>query len=280
MGIFNNLLDIKQSLNDLSESELKSLNMFRTFDAFILNLEVLMNQKLIEINSNSKQTSDIMSVEQLSLAGLRNYYNILDFMPEEIEKLISKLQAITDFSYPILELFPGNGIFTGAGVAGEPLYIVDYYSELLNKVGEQFNNFYNTRRLMKSVIWDFNLNNIPDDQIGLAYSFNYFLVKDEDFIFSWAEEVQKKLRDGGYFIFNFIPMRTAWGLELTENNQLTAIDHLNLINRLEAIGYEIMNVSFSQTYASTMLIKKAGNIKPFKLSSSSAKIIDKSEPFV
>ena len=60
----------------------------------------------------------------------------------------------------------------------------------------------------------------------------------------------------------------------------TLIDHIRLEELLKNIGYEIVRKNLEPNYASTMLVKKAGDIIPFKLSSAAARIIDRTEPFI
>jgi predicted TPR repeat methyltransferase len=133
---------------------------------------------------------------------------------------------------------------------------------------------------MKYVIEDYDLSNLPEAQFGVAFCFNMFFVKNLDFIFNWAIALKKVLRPGGYFMFNFVPSNTSWGLELAEDFRFTAIDHERLASMLVEAGFEIVETEIRQTLASTMLIKMPGELKTFKLTGSLARIIDKSEPFV
>lgn len=269
----------KQLERNLTEKDITDLKI-GVLDGFIQNLEILLMTKIDNINQTNSILSQKMSFENTSWQLLQNFYDLTMRNENETNILVSKLHALTNFSYPMLELFPGNGDFTEAAVAAEPLYIVDYHQETLDKVSSRFNSFYASRRLMKHIVRDFDLSCIPESQIGVVYSFNYFFIKEISFIVEWAKEVHKVLRPGGYFIFNFIPVNESWGVELTEHYQLAAIDYLDLSRKLVDVGFEILNTDFSPNYASTMLVKKQGDIKPFKLTSSSARIIDKSEPFV
>ena len=281
------LVKIVNSINDLilemqaklPTAELEQLNV-RALESFSQNANALVSSKVASVDNKNDVLSSKMSYENMTLADFQYFYKITEMRDNEREKLIGALQGLTDFAYPVLELFPGEGFFTEAGVAGEPLYIVDYYKEMLEHAASRFNPFYSTRRLMKAVVRDFDLSKLPQEQFGVAFCYNYFFVRNLEFILGWATEIHKVLRPGGYFIFNFIPVDTVWGLELTEQYRLTAIDHIRLEELLKNIGYEIVRKNLEPNYASTMLVKKAGDIIPFKLSSAAARIIDRTEPFI
>ena len=198
---------IRDSVNELKErlpsQDFAKINM-RVFEEFMQNINSLLNIRTIDINIKNDIMSHNMSFEKMTLIDFKYFYQSSGMSDNEKEKLIGALHGLTNFSFPVLELFPGDGTFTEASVAGEPLYIVDYYPELLEEAASKFNSFYSTRRLMKLVIRDFELTDIPLDQVGLAFCFNYFFVRNIDFIVGWAETVYKTLRPGGYFIFNFI----------------------------------------------------------------------------
>jgi hypothetical protein len=121
---------------------------------------------------------------------------------------------------------------------------------------------------------------IDNDQLGLAFCYNYFMVKDIHFILGWALEIFRKLRPSGHFIFNFIPDDTPAGLELSETRAVTSINHKKLEKELIEMGYEIVNKTLAGGYASTITVKKPGNYDQFKLSGSIVRVIDKSESFL
>jgi SAM-dependent methyltransferase len=221
-----------------------------------------------------------MSPDRLTADEYDSFYGHINFNEEQKEILTSQISNLISFEFPVLELFAGKGTFTASAVGGEPLYIADYYMQTLDKVGAQFNDFFHGRRLFKQTIRDFDLSMLPQNQFGLVFSFNYFMSKDEEFILNWAAEIFEILRPGGHFVFNFIPNDTLEGLTIIENNTVSAIDHKYLEEKLEEIGFEIVRKKLTGGMTSSMVIRKPGDLAPFKLSSSLARIIDNSEPFV
>jgi len=212
----------------------------------------------------------------MTAESYRNFYQQVHMSESEIQSLSTRFMSLISFEFPVLELFPGDGRFTVNAVAGEPLYIADYYMENLELVGTLFNDFFNTKRLFKHEIKDFKLPNIPDEQFGVVFCYNYFMVKDIEFIVNWAVEVLKKLRPGGQFIFNFIPYDTVDGFRLFEDKQMPVVDHNLLEQKLKALGYEFVKKTLDYGFCSTMLVKKPGTLDQFKLTGSVASIIDKS----
>jgi SAM-dependent methyltransferase len=271
---------IYYGIYDSLDSNLRTVIDKTKFDDFKTDLLKIVEHNKIAITEKSSNISNRMDPNKLSHEQYEEFYQNIKFSEEEYRILRGKFTSLISFEFPVLELFPGNGVFTSEAVAGEPLYIADYYMENLEKVGSIFNDFYNNRRLIKYQLKDFNLSGLPQNQFGLIFCYCYFMAKDREFIANWAREVIKVLRPGGYFIFNFVPIDTYEGLLAVERHSLTAVDHDVLQTEMTEIGYEFIQKDLTVGYASTMLFKKPGEIKLFKLTSNLAKIIDNSVPFV
>jgi SAM-dependent methyltransferase len=217
--------------------------------------------------------------DNFTLKNVMKFNKSMSF-DEDIENiLMSKINQVIGLDMPVLELFPGNGQFTSKLISAEPLYIADYFQETLDEVGSGFNEFYDNRRLMKLKISDFQLP-LPNDQMGLVISFKFFFVKDLAFVTDLAREVFRILKSGGIFIFNFIPDNTSQGIRIVEQKPLAMINFQQLIRALEEIGYEISNFDIQNNYGSSITARKPGDLSNIKISSSLARIIDKSEPLV
>ena len=273
------LEEISAEINcGITDDEFESIDA-NGFDSYITSFRNLVTQRNIPNAIRSKALSSKMSPDRLTADEYDEFYSHINFNEQQKETLTRQFSNLISFEFPVLELFTGQGSFTSSAVGGEPLYISDYYMQTLDKVGARFNHFFNQKRLIKQTIRDFDMSMLPQNQFGLVFSFNYFMVKDEDFIINWAAEVFKILRPGGHFVFNFIPNDTLEGLAIIENHTVSAIDHLYLEGKLRDLDFEIMKKEL-RGMTSSMVIKKPGDLVPFKLSSSLARIIDNSEPFV
>jgi SAM-dependent methyltransferase len=272
-------LDYEYQTLKIEDSERVILDT-ESYEKFKKSLYDILEIRKEPIYEKSKKLNDRMDVNSYFVVQNAIKFNEhMKFTEENENILVTEINQIIGRDIPVLELFPGDGQFTSRLVAGDPLYIADYFYETMDKVGNQFNDFYNSRRLMKLKITDFELN-FPNDQIGLVVSFKFFIVKDLKFIIGWAKEVFRVLRPGGSFIFNFIPDNTSQGIRMVEKNLLSLINCQQLKKELEDIGYEIFKISINDNYGSSITVCKPGELSKIKMSSSIAKIIDKSEPLV
>jgi hypothetical protein len=272
------LENISNHLSDDEHLSMIDFNSARLCAEQLRNVAKLQNKNLIKgfHNLSKKMSPEVLDEDQFD-----SFYQHINFDEYQIELLKGKFCNIISFEFPVLELFPGQGQFTETAVSAEPLYIADYYMKTLDKIADKFNEFYREKRLIRKEIRDFDLSMLPQNQFGLVFSFNLFVVKDLEFISNWAKEVFKILRPGGYYVFNFIPDDTAEGLRLVEDYPLAAIDHNQLEQDLISYGYEIVQKDYKRrANSSTFTIKKPGVLVPLKLTGSLARIIDKSEPFV
>lgn len=261
-----------------SEKAMLDVESYEKFKQSLYDILELRKELLYEKSRNLSKWMSVGQPKFKAIHALRfNEQIILDEETENI--LVSEINKIIGNDMAVLELFPGNGQFTTKLIAGDPFYIADYFQENLDKVGSQFNDFYNTKRLMKLKINDFELP-LPSDQFGLVVSFKFFFVKDLEFIVNWANEVFRVLRPGGYFIFNFIPDNTSQGIRMVENHLLTMVNRQQLKDKLEKIGYHTIKININNGFGTYITAQKLGNFNKIKLSPSIARIIDKSEPLV
>lgn len=281
------LLEIKLELEAINQKiKLKLSETDKTINLNLVNLQTLIDeidQSLVCQIGKVEQRNAIIdqNIKNLSiLQRIHLYQENSRLLAADIPSLTGKLNSLTNFSFPMLELFPGIGQFTEYATAAEPLYLIDYSDQLTVKSASRFNSFYASRRLMRYTVSDFNLNQLPLGQIGVAFCFNMFFMRNIDFILGWATEVIKVLRPGGYFMFNFVPNNTIWGLQLTENSKFSAIDHNRLIDILCSLGFNFIGQEIQPKFKSYLLFQKPGELVPFKLTSIVAKVIDKNQPLV
>jgi SAM-dependent methyltransferase len=270
--------EFKLRMKSLSYSEQEQAMIdWLAFNNFISSLEQVVDIRRQPIYEQSAILSNRKSRKEDHL----KFYNRTEDMIDEPTRslLMSKINQLISCYIPVLELFPAKGQFTKLAVSAEPLYIADYFQESLEEVGSLFNSFYANRRLVKVLIEDFTLPNIPKNQIGLCFCFNYFMVKDQEFIVHWAKEVFKVLKPGGSFIFNFIPNNSE-GTQMAENNLVCLVNTEQLMRQLTDIGFDIIDYTSRSGFGSTIEATKPGEQPTVKFSSILAKIIDKSEPLV
>lgn len=250
------------------------------FDKFVDSVNVLIAQLKKEVDEKSTTLSYGINPKHLNADKYWQFYEKVKYDEITQTTLLSKVNQLIGIDTPVLELFPGTGNFTNKFVSAEPFYVADYFMSNLNKVGQQFNDFYNTRRLFKIDVKDFDLSQVPQSQIGLVISLNYFIVKDSEFIINWAKEVYKVLRPTGYFIFNFIPDSTIDGIKMVSGNRLSYSNPQLLEYQLLDIGFKNIQIDLKPNFGSTIVAQKLQDFTNIKKSASISRIIEKSETIV
>ncbi len=188
----------------------------------------------------------------------------------------SIITAFSNWEYPVLEIFPGNGDMLQYALAGEPLYIVDWDETLIAKVSSQFNEYYATKRLMKYTVKDFDLSSLPQSSFGFVYALNYINFESLDNLKSLASSVFNCLLPGGVYFFVYNNSDDWWSVNNAVNYYYGLVDSTDLNNALVEIGFEVQQIVRSKELnMSYVIAKKPGDIEYIKNSSVLAKIIDK-----
>jgi hypothetical protein len=314
--ILNNLqecIDIIEELNkrnDIVLPDIKGISEFIEYKKKII--EILSDEKLESIEKLAKlfeKTSDITNYKDNIKEEIETYIlhhknfleqlkDSLDSSTQRIKKLEgdfrinwftnweknenqtntfkSIITAFSNWEYPVMEIFPGNGDMLQYALSGEPLYIVDWSNILLAKVSGQFNEYYATKRLMQYTIKDFDLSQVPQNSFGFIYALNYINFESIDALKSLANNVFKCLLPGGIYLFIYNNSDDWWSVNNAVNYYYGLVDSNDLNNALVDIGFEVQQIVRSKELnISYVIAKKPGDIEYIKNSSVLAKIIDK-----
>lgn len=297
-----NMLDVQKDFKDLLEQKLENIKLSK---AYVTVIDELIHNKLYVIDKNmelekhrdsfvelQQKLSELAKIYFAELAVITNdntlrvrkleteprihwfkHWSTSEYKTEYFKPIIT---AFCNWEYPVMELFPGPGIFLPFALGSEPLYIVDTDKYLLDKCAEQFNEFYANKRLMKYTIdKDYSLKTLPQNSFGFIYNLNYSYAEDEMSNFSIAQEVYNCLMPGGSYLFSFLPADKWWGVEVMETKALTGFDTRKLIDTLKIIGFTDIKVTYDTAMTTHLIAKKPGEIEYLKGSSILAKIIDK-----
>jgi SAM-dependent methyltransferase len=200
-----------------------------------------------------------------------------DWRPREnvIEHYVNVISTLINWEYPCMEIFPGDGSCTQHMLGAEPLYIVDWSQELLDKVGSQFHEFYSEKRLMKYVIKDYDLSSLPQHSFGFIVCVNWLRFEDIHGLNRLSKAVYDCLMPGGRFLFAYNASDLWWGVDNIERGYADGVDSRELISMLEGIGFEIILNHQQDANLNHMLIKKPGEIEYIKAASILGKHIDR-----
>lgn len=197
---------------------------------------------------------------------------------DQIDLFKGLVVSYSNWEYPIMEIFPGNGDILQFALGGEPLYIVDWDDKLIEKVGSQFNEYYANKRLMKYKIENFNLSQLPQKSFGFIYCINYLNFENLENLLSLAENVYQCLMDGGTYIFVYNNAEDWWSVRHAVETFMGLVDTEELSAGLKKIGFSINQIVKSEDLKLSYIIcQKPGDITYLKGSSVLGKIIDKSD---
>jgi len=185
------------------------------------------------------------------------------FNSEEGKELfINRLGVYNSWQYPAIEIRPAFGEITEYLKGCTPLYLVDTHDDLFQEVKKLWNNIY--QRRLRYYTFDesdtASLDTLPDNQIGLVCSVDYFNFKPIEIIESMLQQIYKKLRPGGVVMFTYNNCDLPFGVRNVENFYACYTPHSQLAKTVENIGYEIIKSIDVQENISWMEIKKPGEI--------------------
>lgn len=196
--------------------------------------------------------------------------------------LRTHLRTYGDWRLPGMIIRPGKETFIEDMVPLDPLYLVDHNQDLLNPSMEQFTIEYR-RRLRPYIINDWQwhmhkiLDQLPNNQFGLIFAYNYFNYKPMEVIQKYLDEILEKLRPGGVFIMTYNDCDRAHGVALAEQNFMCYTPGSRIRKYAESIGFETVYQHTGQGDLSWVELKRPGEITSIRGGQSLAKIVAKSK---
>lgn len=191
--------------------------------------------------------------------------------------LRSRLKNYTDWRHPGLIIRPGTETFIEEMVPLDPLYVVDHNKELIEPALNSFNEVYRNR-LRDYVITENNnelMGNLPNDQFGTVFAYNFFNYKPMSLIERYLREIYRKLKPGGTLIMTFNDCDRAHGVRLAENNYMSYTPAKTLKATVESIGYEVLYQHNGQGDLAWLELGKPGALTSLRGGQTLAKIMPK-----
>jgi SAM-dependent methyltransferase len=184
---------------------------------------------------------------------------------DDLAYISGRLKLLGDWRYPGMCIRPGLEDFVKIMVPLDPLYIVDQEYTLLEPAVQNFGPQYQ-RRLRQYTINDYRsdpiLKELPDNQFGVIFAYNFFNYKPLMVIERYLSEMYRKLRPGGTVIMTFNNCDRAHAVGLAERNFMMYTPLRLLRPIIEQIGYT--NISNRQCDGDFDLLEL---VKPGELSS-------------
>ena len=139
-------------------------------------------------------------------------------------------------------------------------------------IKSKFNNFFADKRLM---FYD-RLEDMPQNQIGLATSINYYEFLPIDPIKDDMKKIYNILRPGGYFIFTYSDCELETQMDFLAGPGYICYNTKTLMTSMvEMLGFDLVKEESWRDSQSWMVVKKPGELISSKLSAPLVKITDK-----
>lgn len=185
--------------------------------------------------------------------------------------LIQRISTKSDWKYPALEIGCRDGEWTRHLIASDPLYIADVFPEFLQSALEQFPEIYRAR-VKKYLIKDYKIENLPINQFGLIFSYNYFNYVSFHNMKEFLQQAMLWLRPGGSFVFTYNNADMPISASLAEGFFMSYIPKHMLIAEAERIGFEhTFSCDYLPSY-SAIEFKKPGELKSVKFGQPAAEV--------
>ena len=205
-----------------------------------------------------------------NLRNFRHWRNIrleTDHSPDN--HMLGVIQKNVNHQYPVLEIGCRDGEWTKYLVAGDPLYIAEYTDEFLHNAAHQFTAQY-VPRIRQYKIKNNSILNLPNEQFGFIFSYNFFNYLSFDSIKQWMKSAHTWLKPGGVIMFTYNNADFGYGAAMAESSVQSYCPMSLLRPMCESIGLEYHDhqdyVDTGFTPLSWVQFKKPGELSTIKMS--------------
>jgi len=190
--------------------------------------------------------------------------------------MLARVKSYADWRLPGMIIRPATQDYIDSMVSLDPLYLVDRDAELLEPAKQRYLPEYQ-RRLRLYTINDHGkrpiFRNLPKDQFGLIFAYNYFNYKPLSVIDDYLAEMYQLLRPGGVLIFTYNNCDLWHCVSFAEKNFMCYTPGVKIWNLAHKHGYEVTFEHNGLLDAKWIELKKPGEIASIKGGQSLAKIV-------
>lgn len=190
-----------------------------------------------------------------------------------------RFKLYSDWHHAAMVIRPAQENWIEDLVGSDPLYLLDSNLDLLEPAKNRFSTEY--QRRLRTYAIDENadkiLEQLPDEQFGLAVAFYYFNFKPLEYISKYLEEMFIKLKPGGTAIVTFNDCDTAGGVQLVERNFMCYTPGWIIKNLVHNLGFEIVQKYYLDTANVWLELRKPGKLNSIRGGQSLARIVAKSK---
>jgi hypothetical protein len=226
----------------------------------LLIIQEKINQQSLKFFAENYQ----LELQYQDTESIRNTRSIIK--DEEFEQVLTqRINLYSNWQYPALEIGCRDGDWTKLLVASDPLYIADFFEEFLSSAVQQFPALYQGR-VRKYLIKDFyKISNLPKNQFGLIFSYNFFNYLSVDSIKQFLIQAMEWLRPGGTIIFTYNNADLPAAAAYAESYFMTYVPESVLVPMAESIGFETVYLYNGEPAYSIIELRKQGELKSIKV---------------
>jgi len=264
--------------NDLSTKILNIATQNENLYTYLDDVSNHVANLLIEIQTQidqlaSKLFSNNYELE-LTCDSIERVRNVRKIAPDTNFKLTltQRINLYSNWQYPALEIGCRDGEWTKYLVASDPLYIADSFDEFLVLAVEQFPDIYQGRVRKYKIVENCKIKNLPANQFGLIFSYNYFNYLSLDSIKQYLHQAMDWLRPGGKIVFTYNNADLPSAAAYAESFFMTYVPKGILQPMAESLGFETtFSYDFDPAF-SLIEFKKPGQLKSTKLAQTAGEI--------
>lgn len=210
-------------------------------------------------------TTDYQNELNYRTADSIRQVRIINYDEEFVTALTQRINLYSNYVYPALEIGCRDGEWTKKLVASDPLYIADVFEDFLTSAVRQFPSLYQGR-VRKYLITNFyQIDNLPKNQFGLIFSYNFFNYLSIDSITQLLKQIFDWLRPGGVVVFTYNNADFPMAASYAEQRFMSYVPASILIPIIQQIGFEVEFRYDCDPAFSFIELKKPGQLKSIKV---------------
>lgn len=220
------------------------------------------NQDINAISAKFFEENYQLELNYNNVAGIRAY-RVMQKIEGAEYFLENRIQMHSSWKYPALEIGCRDGEWTKRLVASDPLYVTDTYEEFLHSAVRQFEQAYQNR-VRKYIIQNGQIKNLPENQFGFIFSYNFFNYLSLDSIKQYLLQAMTWLRPGGTMLFTYNNADLPAAAGHAESYFMSYVPKSMLVPLCESVGFEVSYTFDHEPAFSWIELKKSGTLNTIK----------------
>lgn len=268
-------IGLLEILEDLAEFKQNIQNSVDKIDSLIKSVD----KEIVDITKNWKTRNyyinGVIATNAVDIETDRNTRKtIIDDTTKQI--ISTAAEAYSSWQHAVLEIGPGDGLWTPHLVAGDPLYLIDVHEEYLKSTISKFHKNYQ-KRIRSYVVsqhYDsLNLSVLPQGQFGFIFAWNVFDYLPYQNISVYLNQCFKLLKPGGVMMFSYNDCEAPLSASYAEIGFKSWMPKWLLTEAIQLQGFEIIKFSNQTENHHWVEIKKPGELKSIRASQPLASIL-------